>query len=68
MTMKVKLSADKDMSVDLVLQGPPKAVKELVQRLRMMGGPVSVAGGPCCWTLSREGTTFHVVLDSEKVA
>lgn len=68
MTVNLKLSVDADQEVDLVLEGPPKAVEELVQRLRSLKGPVSVTGGRCCWTLTREGTTLHVVVDSERVA
>jgi hypothetical protein len=54
--------------VDLVLEGPSKAVQELIQRLRAMGGPLDVAGGTCCWSLSRPGATVHVVVDADKLA
>ena len=68
MTVKLKLSVGEEKGVDLILDGPSKAVEELVQRLQSLNGPVSVAGGRSCWTLTREGTTLHVVVDSEKVA
>ncbi len=68
MEARVKISAKSGETVDLVLEGPAKAVQELVQRLRSMGGPLDVAGGTCCWSLTRQGTTVHLVVDSDKLA
>ena len=68
MTVNLKLSVGTDRDVELILDGPSKAVEDLVQRLRSLNGAVSVTGGRSCWTLTREGTTLHVVVDSEKVA
>lgn len=64
----VRLSTGQGETVDLVLKGPSKAVGELVQKLRAMGGPLDVTGGKCCWALTSEGTTVHLVVDSDKVA
>ena len=52
-------------TVDLVLKGPSKTIEGLLQRLRSMHGPLVVTGGKCCWSLSREGVTFHLVVDSD---
>jgi hypothetical protein len=68
METKIRLATGPGETVELVLSGPPKAIQELVQRLRQMAGPVDVTGGQCCWSLTREGTTMHVVVDSDKLA
>jgi len=68
MEARVKVSAKTGETVDLVLEGPAKAIQELLQRLRAMGGPLDVAGGTCCWALTRQGTTVHVVVDTDKMA
>jgi hypothetical protein len=68
MEARVKVSAKSGETVDLVLEGPSKAVQELIQRLRAMGGPLDVAGGTCCWSLSRPGATVHVVVDTDRMA
>lgn len=65
---RVRVSARTGETVDLVLEGPAKAVQDLIRRLRAMGGPLDVAGGTCCWSLSRPGATVHVVLDSDRIA
>ncbi len=68
MEARVRVSAKTGETVDLVLEGPAKAVQELLQRLRAMGGPLDVAGGTCCWSLTRDGTTVHVVVDTDRMA
>ena len=68
MESRVKLQLAAGEAVDLVLKGSPAALEGLIQRLRTMGGALEVRGGQCCWTLSKEGSTLHLVLDSDKVA
>ena len=68
MEAKVSVKAGPEETLVLDLDGQPGPVLDLIRRLREVGGPLSVRGGKCCWTLSREGATIHVVLDSEKVA
>jgi hypothetical protein len=65
---QVRLIAGPGEEVNLLLTGPEKAVRELIDRLRALGGPLDVTGGTCCWTLSRAGSTLHVVVDQDKVA
>ena len=62
----VKLSVDVDEDVDLVLTGPTRSVTDLVDRLRGIDGRFFVADGKFCWTLSRDGTTLHILLDQER--
>ena len=66
MDAKVKLSVDVGEDVDLVLTGPTRSVTDLVDSLRGVGGRFFVAGGKFCWTLSRDGTTLHILLDQER--
>ena len=66
MDARVKLSVDVGEDVNLVLTGPTRTVTEMVERLRGVGGRFFVAGGKFCWTLSRDGTTLHILLDQEQ--
>ncbi len=66
MAARVKVSAPGGDSVDLVLTGPAKAVKELVDKLRKIGGPLDVAGAQCAFALSNNGSTLHVLLDMDE--
>lgn len=65
---RVRVSARTGETVDLVLEGPAPAVRELIRRLKAVGGPLDVAGGTCGWSLSRPGATVHVVLDTDRMA
>jgi hypothetical protein len=65
---RVKISLGPGRTVEVVLRGPARAIEDLVGRLRGVGGALEVAGGRCCWTLSQDGTTFHLLVDSDKVA
>lgn len=66
MDARVKLSVDDGKDVDVVLTGPTRTVTDMVDQLRGVGGRFYVAGGKFCWTLSRDGTTLHILLDQEK--
>lgn len=68
MEARLKVSMESGEEMSLELSGSSRAVEELLVKLRGAGGKFSVAGGMCCWTLSREGSTLHLLLDSEKVA
>jgi hypothetical protein len=67
MEAKLKLSVGGE-TVDLVLEGPSKAIEDLIAKLRAMAGPLDVTGGSCCWSMTSRGTTVHLVVDSDKVA
>jgi hypothetical protein len=68
MEARLKLTVTAGRTVDLVLNGSPKAIEDLVERLRAMSGPLDVTGGQCCWSMTGQGTTVHLVVDSEKRA
>lgn len=65
---RVNLTLGPGRTVEVVLRGPARAIEELIGKLRSVGGPLEVAGGKCCWTLTQDGTTFHLLVDSDKVA
>jgi hypothetical protein len=68
MEARLRLTVKSGQTVDLVLKGPARAIEDLVDRLRSMAGPLDVTGGRCCWAMSSQGTTMHLVVDSEKKA
>ena len=68
MEARLKLTVKSGETADLVLTGPSQAIEDLVRRLRSMSGPLDVTGGQCCWSMSWQGTTLHLVVDSEKLA
>ena len=68
MEARLKLTVKSGQTVDLVLNGSPRAIGDLVERLRAMAGPLDVTGGQCCWSMTSQGTTVHLVVDSEKRA
>jgi hypothetical protein len=68
MEARLKLTVKAGRAVDLVLQGSPKAIGDLVDRLRAMAGPLDVTGGQCCWSMAGRGATAHLIVDSEKLA
>ncbi|HXX93255.1 MAG TPA: hypothetical protein VEN81_06450 [Planctomycetota bacterium] len=68
MEARLNLTLGSGRAVDLVLRGSPRAIEDLVERLRAMAGPLDVTGGQCCWSMSGRGTTVHVVVDSESLA
>ncbi len=53
MEARLKLTVKSGRTFDLVLNGPPKAIEDRVERLRAMAG---------------RGTTVHRVVDTERVA
>ena len=68
MEARLKLTVKAGRAVDLVLNGSPKAIGDLIERLQAMGGPLDVTGGQCCWSMAGQGATVHLVVDSEKLA
>ena len=68
MEARLKLTVKSGRTVDLVLNGTPRAIEDLVDRLRAMAGPLDVTGGQCCWSMTSQGTTVHLVVDSERIA
>ena len=66
MDARVKLSVDEGKDVEVVLTGPTRTVTDMVDQLRGIDGRFFVAGGKFCWTLSKDGTTLHILLDQEK--
>lgn len=68
MEARLKLTVKSGRTVDLVLNGSPQAIEDLVDRLRAMAGPLDVTGGQCCWSMTSQGTTVHLVVDSERIA
>ena len=68
MEARLTVTVKAGRTVGIVLKGPPKAIEDLVDRLRAMSGPLDVTGGQCCWSMSSEGATLHMVVDSERKA
>jgi hypothetical protein len=68
MEARLRLTVKAGRTVDLFLNGSPKAIGDLVERLRAMAGPLDVTGGQCCWSMTGQGATVHLVVDSEKLA
>jgi len=68
MEARLKLTVKTGETVDLVLNGSVKAIDDLLRGLRAMAGPLDVTGGQCCWSMTGQGTTVHLVVDSERLA
>ena len=68
MEARLKLTVKTGEAVDLVLTGSAKAIDDLLCRFRSMAGPLDVTGGQCCWSMTGQGSTVHLVVDSEKLA
>jgi hypothetical protein len=69
MDAKLRISAGPaGEEVDLLLTGSPRAILDLVERLRSMAGPVEVVGGRCCWSISGGGSSVHLVADTDRKA
>lgn len=68
MEARLTLTVKAGRTVGIVLNGPPRAIEDLIDRLRAMAGPLDVTGGQCCWSMSSGETTVHVVVDSERKA
>ena len=68
MEARLKLTVKSGRTVDRVLNGSSRAIEDRVGRRHAMAGPLDVTGGPCCGSMTSQGTMLHGVVDSERIA